>query len=133
MINEENLEPKLVDLINQNNFNENTYFYRYTSAEFLTPSGTDNEFLITSNPNPTESVINIYKDGHIWAAKDIGAGLAFTESIDDEWKSDDKICVKILLSDILEQGGMIYSVESVIIAKTWYFTLPSGKVKVCKA
>ena len=132
MENFENLDPKLIELIDQNNFNGESCFYRYTLSEFLTATKIVNEYNLSANPNPSESVINIYNDNHLLAAKDVGAGLAFTELCDDEWKADDRICVKVCLKDILEHGGLIYPVESVIISKTWYFTLPEGKVRVIK-
>jgi hypothetical protein len=38
--------------------------------------------------------------------------------------------VEIRLGDILEQGGLVYPVESVTVERAWYCTLPAGSIEV---
>ena len=47
-----------------------------------------------------------------------------------EMLSLERMEVVVRLGDILDQGGLVYPVESVSIEKAWYCTLPSGSVNV---
>jgi hypothetical protein len=38
--------------------------------------------------------------------------------------------VAVRLRDVLDQGGLLYPVESVITEPVWYLTLPTGRVRV---
>ena len=40
-------------------------------------------------------------------------------------RAADRVEVEIRLGDILQQGGLIYPVESVTVEKAWYCTLPT--------
>ena len=124
------IKEKMNELLEENNFDENTLFYRYTLSEYLTEE--KGSLFISANPDPTESVVNIYGGGHTWSAKDVGPGLAFIEKKSDEWNFDDRICVKVKLADLVSQGGLLYPVESVITSKTWYITFPESRMKVSK-
>ena len=42
----------------------------------------------------------------------------------------DHVEVEIRLSDILQQGGLVYPVESVTVERAWYCTLPEGSIEV---
>jgi hypothetical protein len=115
-----------------NGFTGESRFYRYTLPEFLEPLEEPGMFLISANEDPSESVINVYEDDHFWLAAQIGSGLAFAETADNEWKATDRIGIEVRLQDALDQGGLIYPVQSIITERVWYFTLPSGSVRVRK-
>jgi hypothetical protein len=78
----------------------------------------------------------------------VGPGLAFAESDSPNWQETmemralkaaadqratvaaDQVEVEVALMDILQQGGLIYPVQSVTVEKAWYCTLPGGMVTV---
>ena len=53
-----------------------------------------------------------------------------TRSEAEDWSGDDRVLVELRLQDVLDQGGRIYPVDTVITEPVWYFTLPSGSVRV---
>ena len=55
------------------------------------------------------------------------------ESADHEWRSSERRAVSVRIGDVLEQGGRIYPVASVISEPTWYLTMPAGSVEVREA
>ncbi len=120
----------LAELMRENGFTAESRFYRQTLPEFLTPAEEPGVYRISANDDPSEAVINIYADGHTWLAQQIGPGLAFVESRDNEWQSSERTGVEVCLRDVLDQGGLVYPVASVITDRAWYFTLPRGGVEV---
>jgi hypothetical protein len=118
-------------LIEEGGFSSETYFYRSALPEHLTPSDkAPGEHFLTANPDPSEAVLDVYGPGHIVLAVHVGPGLAFAEVPDHEWNSDERVNVSVNLQNIIDQGGLIYPVESVTTESVWYFTLPSGQVRV---
>jgi hypothetical protein len=87
-------------------------------------------------------------DGYLVQAESLGAGVAFAQTTMRNWQEtvemrtmqagqagrppagEDHIEVEVRLADILEQGGLMYPVESVTVERAWYFTLPNGSVEV---
>ena len=128
----QDLKSIVLKLMESNGFTGESRFYRYTLPEFLKPLEEPGMFLISANEDPSESVINVYEDDHFWLAAQIGPGLAFAEIADNEWKATERIGIEIRLQDVLDQGGLIYPVQSIITERVWYFTLPSGSVRVRK-
>ena len=120
----------LRELMASNDLSEESRLYRATLAEFLTPTARDGIYRITANDDASEALVDIYEGGHICVAGQKGPGLAFAEAPDNEWCTSDRSCVEVCLRDVLEQGGLIYPVESVITSKVWFFTLPKGEVEV---
>ena len=118
------------ELMKTNGFDRETRFYRSTRPGHLTPDEESGETMITANPDPSEAVLDIYRQGHVTLAQHMGPGLAFAGSIDNEWTADDLTRIEVALGDVLDQGGRIYPVESVITETVWYFTLPDGRVRV---
>jgi hypothetical protein len=106
-----------------------TALYRQTLRVHLTPADEDGAFTLTANPDPSESVVDVYGEGHLSLAAHVGAGLAFAASA-DQWTADDRVAVAVRLGDVLAQGGRVYPVESVITEQVWYCTLPAGSVRV---
>ena len=76
-----------------------------------------------------DTVVDLYAGGHIGLAAQIGAGLAFAESAND-WEEPERTRVELVLQDVLDQGGRLYPVESVVTQRVWYFTLPKQTVRV---
>jgi hypothetical protein len=109
-----------------------TCLFRQTLAEFLEPLAVSGTYKISANPDPSEAIIDVYAGGHVGLAVHVGAGLAFVEWTDQDWTADDRVGVEVRLQDVLDQGGLIYPVESVITNKVWYLTLPEGGVRVRK-
>jgi hypothetical protein len=90
--------------------------------------------------------VDIYGQGHLVQAEQVGKGLAFAESALPAWqetmelrairsaggapKGLDTVEVAVRLGDVLAQGGLLYPVESVTVERAWYCTLPAGWIEV---
>ena len=85
------------------------------------------------NPDPSEAVVDAYGGGYGTVASQIGPGLAFTLRSDSQWQEEGRVTVAVRLRDVLDQGGLLYFVESVITEPVWYLTLPTGRVRVERA
>jgi hypothetical protein len=108
------------------------------------PTETPSVFRLAANPSPSESVIDVYGQGYLTQAEQVGPGLAFAQSSRPNWQetmemrairqgkgaSSDRVEVCARLGDLLDQGGLIYPVESVSVERVWYFTLPGTSVTV---
>jgi hypothetical protein len=116
----------------ENSFTADTRFYRQSLPEFLTPTDSPDVYQLSANPDPSEAVVDIYGEGNVGLAVHMGPGLAFTDSRDNEWLDPERVGIEIRLQDVLDQGGLVYTVESIITSTVWYFTLPSGSVQVRK-
>jgi hypothetical protein len=125
-------KAKINEVMETNGLTGESRFYRYTLPEFLEPREESGTFRISANPDPSEAVIDIYGGGHICLAAQVGPGLAFAESADNDWEEAERTGVAIRLQDVLDQGGRIYPVESIITGRVWYFTFPEGGVLVRK-
>lgn len=131
---------KIAGLMETHGFTGETRFYRYTLPEFLEPLEEPGTYRISANADPSEAVVDVYAGGHICLAAQVGSGLAFVESTDDadadadanDWMGPGRTGVEIRLQDVLDQGGRIYAVESVITSRVSYLTLPQGGVLVRK-
>jgi hypothetical protein len=125
-----NREAILKRIIAENSFTPETSFFRYTSPKHLVESQ-DGRTFINAFKNPMEMIIDIYHGGHSLIANNIGPGLAFTLSVEEDYNSNDKLCVEVKLEDILDQNGLIYEVTSVPeYVKAFFFSLPDKKIKV---
>jgi hypothetical protein len=137
----------LAKLLDEYGLSGETRLYREVTADSLTPTETPGIFRVRANPTPSESVIDVYGQGYLVQAQEVGPGLAFAESASPDWQetmelralrargasgatSPPPIEVEIRLDDILRQGGLIYPVESVTVERVWYCTLPSDSVDV---
>ena len=123
-------KSKIAELMEAHGFTGESRFYRYTLPEFLEPLEEPGTCRISANADPSEAVVDIYAGGHICLAAQIGPGLAFAESAENDWQEPGRTGVELRLSDVLDQGGRIYPVESVITSRVWYFTLPENGVRV---
>ena len=122
-----------------------TRLYREATPEALLPTDTPGVFRLKANATPGESVIDVYGQGYVVQADQVGPGLAFAESASPNWQetvemralrgpsggvSLPPIEVEVELQEILRQGGLIYPVESVTVERAWYCTLPADGIEV---
>ena len=147
MPRDESTQKTLEKLMNEHRLFAETPLFREAMRDALTPTGEPGVFRLQANPNPAETVVDVYGQGYVVQAEQVGPGLAFAESDTPNWqetmemralrvtrtsraKVGDHIEVEIRLGEILEQGGLVYPVESVTVEKAWYCTLPSGSIEV---
>jgi hypothetical protein len=125
-----NTIAKLYEVMQSAGLTGDTLLYRESLPEFL--RGTDEEgvYTLTGNSDPSEALIDVYDQGHVILAVHIGTGLSFVESSDNEWEESGRTRVAVRLQDVLDQGGLIYPLESAITEGVWYLTLPDGRVRV---
>jgi hypothetical protein len=121
----------ITTLMNESGISRETLLYRRTLREFLTES--DGVLRVSANQEPSEAVVDVYEGGHMAQASDIGPGLAFVQGATEEWASPDRELIVVKLGAVLDQGGRIYPVASVVTEKVWYLTLPGGEVEVARA
>jgi hypothetical protein len=125
-----------------------TPLYREAMRDAVTPTERPGVFRLQANSAPTESVVDVYGNGYVVQAEQVGPGLAFAESDAPNWQETiemramkmtkmsraaspaNHVEVEIRLGDILEQGGLVYPVESVTVERAWYCTLPAGSIEV---
>ena len=147
MPRDESTEKTLQKLMNENRLFAETPLYREAMRDTLTPTGTPGVFRLHANPKPSEAVVDVYGQGYVVQAEQVGPGLAFAESDTPNWqetmefrtmratrtskaKMADHVEVEIRIADILSQGGLVYPVESVTVEKAWYCTMPAGSIEV---
>jgi len=141
-------QSALDKLLTQHGLKGDTRLYREAMRDSLKPADTPGAYRLAANAAPSESVIDIYGEGHLVQAEQVGPGLAFAESASPDWQETmelravkagrgrldapavDRVEVEVRLEDVLRQGGLIYPVESVTVERAWYCTLPEGWVQV---
>lgn len=144
-------QTALDKLLAEYGFTPDTRLYREALRETLTATESPGIYRLAANPNPGEAVVDVYGEGHLVQADQVGPGLAFVETTRPDWQETmemrvlqsrrgasgstplDRVEVAVRLQDILGQGGLIYPVESVTVERAWYCTLPAGSVVVREA
>jgi hypothetical protein len=126
---------------------DDTHLFRETVRQSLIATGVAGTYRLAANANPSEAVVDVYGQGYLVQAEQVGPGLAFAQSAAPDWQETmemrvlqarrsaegspvDRVQVEVRLGDILEQGGLIYPIESVTVEKAWYCTMPAGSVEV---
>ena len=144
---DESKQQALKKLLEEHRLFAETPLYREAMRDALIPTSTPGVFRLKANPSPGESVVDVYGQGYVVQAEQVGPGLAFAESDQPNWqetmemrvlkatrtskaKMADHVEVEIRLADILKQGGLVYPVESVTVERAWYCTLPEGSIEV---
>ena len=144
---DESTRQALQSLMNEHRLFAETSLYREAMRDALIPTGKPGVYTLKANPSPSETVVDVYGQGYVVQAEQVGPGLAFAESDVPNWqetvemralratrtskaKMADRVEVEIQLGDILKQGGLVYPVESVTVEKAWYCTLPAGSIEV---
>ena len=139
--------PALDQLLADSGLTRDSSLFREVLFSSLTPTDKAGVFRIAANAHPSESVVDVYAQGHVVQAEQVGQGLAFAETARPNWQEtmelrtlrldknghmppDPHVEVEVTLDEILQQGGLVYPVESVSVEKAWYCTLPSGHVEV---
>jgi len=121
----------LKEILREAKLNEESILYRFTTEKYLSLDDSGAEIL-KANEAAIEMVVDPYQgQGHVFMAKDIGSGLSFLTEPREEYESDDRICIKVSVGDLLLQGGKIYKVTSLpAYISAYFFSLPEGGVKV---
>ena len=137
----------LAKLLEEHGLTGQRRLYREAERASLQPGATAGSYRLAANPNPGESVVDVYGPGYVVQAESVGAGLAFAESARPNWQetmelrtmramhdkahpAGERVEVETTVDEILKQGGLIYPVESVTEERAWYCTLPSGAIEV---
>ncbi len=123
-------QESLTKFMQENNLTSESKLVRYTSKDHLKES--DGHLYLNAKQDPMEMVVDRYHgSSEVFIASEIGPGLAFLSEKEEEYEIADRICVEIVLKDVLDQGGLVYIVTSLPpYLKAFYCTLPDGKVKV---
>lgn len=142
------IQTVLDKLLEEHALTPDTPLYREAERDALTPTGKPGVHNIPANAHPSESVIDVYGQGYLVQAEQVGRGLAFAQTDLPNWQetvemralqargdgggksAENCVDVQVRLDDILRQGGLVYPVESVTVERVWYCTLPSGSVEV---
>jgi hypothetical protein len=132
MSHESEGERVLSETLEAHGFDRETVLYRETLEEFLHLDESTGEWSISANPDPSEAVIDIYGGGYGVLAQHMGPGLAFALQPGSQWQEEGRITVAVRLADVLDQGGLLYPVESVITEPVWYVTLPAGQIRAAR-
>ena len=135
-------------LLVENGLSAETRLFREVLSKNLRLTEVGGVLELSANRSPGETVVDIYKKGNAVPAGEVGAGLAFAETPRGGWQdtmelrvqhagertrellSLERMEVFVRLGDVLDQGGLIYPVQSVTVEKAWYCTLPTGLVHV---
>ena len=125
------IEDKLRHFIKNEKLEDITSFYRWTSQSHLEKSN-NGKYLLEVRKEATEMVEDIYNQGHIIMAKNVGPGLAFTLSKNNSYASEDMVCVSIKLEDFLTQGGILYKDVSSHEEGSYFLMLQEGRLEVEK-
>lgn len=120
----------LTAFMKENNLTPESKLYRYTSKDYL--KGLDNQYYLEAKTNPTDMVIDRYHGfWEVYIASEVGQGISFLSSKEQEYERLDRVCVELNLKDVLDQGGLIYKVTSLpAYINAFFCTLPIGEVKV---
>ena len=121
----------LKEILRENHLTEESILYRYTSKKYI-EIDENRETFLTAKAEPLDMVVDQYHGQyHVFIAHEIGAGLAFMKKPEREYENPQRVCVAVTLKDIIDQGGLVYSVSSLpSYIKAFFFTLPEGKVRV---
>ena len=114
------------------NLTSESKLYRYTSKNYLKES--NRELYLESKKEPNDMVIDRYHGfWEVFLSSNIGQGISFLSNTEQEYERTDRICVEMQLKDVLDQGGLIYTVTSLpAYINAFFCTLPEGKVKVAE-
>jgi len=123
-------QDSLNAFMQENNLTKDSKLYRYTSDHYL--KKIDDQLFLESKSKPIDMVIDRYHGfSEISIASEVGHGISFLSTREDEYDRSDRVCIEVKLKDVLDQGGLIYTVTSLpAYIKAFFCTLPEGKVKV---
>lgn len=103
--------------------------FRYTNKWHVKKlEGT--ELIVSPNANSKAMIQDIYESGNETMAQEIGSGLSFLKSRDENFEAYDRICISIDLADVIEQGGFLYPDKSRFEEGAYFLMLPTGDFTV---
>ena len=102
MNDEKELRAQVESYLQSAGLTEDKVLYRASLPEFI-QSNEAGESIISANADPSEAVVNVYEQGHVHLARDVGPGLAFVETQENEWNEDARKLVSIQVKDIILQ------------------------------
>ncbi len=119
------------DLLIENHLTAESVLYRYTSEEYIEKDD-NGEYVLRAKKHPIDMVVDRYHGSyHVYIAYEIGPGLSFMKKREKEYENPNRKCVIVTVGDIIEQGGLIYTVSSLpAYIKAFFFTLPEGEINV---
>ena len=134
----------LSKLLEGNQLTGESRLYREAERSALSATDTPGVYRLAANARSSESVVDVYGPGYVVQAEQVGPGLAFAQTATPNWQETmelralrsrddnhpDRVEVEVRVGDLLEQGAIMYPVESVTVERAWYFTLPAGSVDV---
>ena len=114
----------------ENNLTPQSKLYRYTSKEYL--KEIDNQLYLNAKTNATDMVVDRYHGyWEVFMASEVGSGISFLSNREEEYVKSGRACVELNLKDVLDQGGLVYTVTSLpAYLKAFYCTLPKGNIKI---
>ena len=120
----------LNEFMQEYNLNSESNLYRYTSKEYLKES--NGKLYLKAKTEPNDMVVDRYHGfWEVFISSEVGQGISFLSNREEEYERSDRVCVVLKLKDVLDQGGLIYTVTSLpAYIKAFFCTLPEGKVKV---
>jgi len=120
----------LEKFMKDNDLTPDTKLVRYTSRAYLKEN--DGQQYLEAKTEPADMVIDRYHGfWEVFIASEVGQGISFLSQREDEYERSDRLCVELHLKDVLEQGGLVYTVTSLpAYIKAFFCTLPEGKIKV---
>lgn len=123
-------EQILKAFMQENNLTSDSKLVRYTSKKHL--KELNGHLYLDAKKDPIEMVVDRYHGfWEVFIASEIGQGISFLSNREAEYDRSDRVCVELTLKDVLDQGGLIYSVTSLpAYIKAFFCTLPEGKVRV---
>src|SRR5688500_20399452 len=77
---EGSIQSVLDKLLEEHGLTPDTQLYREAEREVLTPTGKPGVYRIPANARPGETVVDVYGQGYLVQAEQIGAGQAFDQS-----------------------------------------------------
>jgi hypothetical protein len=124
-------EQQILDtFMKEHNLTSESKLVRYTSRNYLKNDA--GQIYLDAKTNPVDMIVDRYHGfWEVFLASEVGQGISFLSQKEDEYERSDRVCVEIQLKEVLNQGGLVYTVTSLPAYITAYFcTLPEGKIKV---
>jgi hypothetical protein len=124
-------EKQILDtFMKENNLDSESKLVRYTSKAYL--KELNGEYFLEAKKEPQEMIIDRYHGfWEVFIASEIGQGISFLSSMEEEYNRPDRVCVEIRLKDVLDQGGLVYKVTSLpAYINAFFCTVPEGRLKV---
>lgn len=124
-------EDKIMkELFQEDNLTPESILIRYTSKHYLKES--NGQLFLEAKAEPADMIIDRYHGNwRVFIASHVGQGISFLSERLDEYEREDRVCIEIQLKDIIDQGGLVYTVSSLpAYVKAYFCTLPEGKIKV---